>query len=71
LKRIYSDEINHVLAGTKWYESACDERNILPKSYWKTLVNRHFRGDLKAPFNDSARSRAGLTRDYYMQVAIG
>jgi uncharacterized ferritin-like protein (DUF455 family) len=71
LKRIYADEISHVLAGTKWFESSCCERDILPKYYWKTLVNRHFRGGLKAPFNDSARSRAGLTRDYYMQVAIG
>ncbi|MGL5009840.1 MAG: ferritin-like domain-containing protein [Paracoccaceae bacterium] len=71
LNRIYNDEIGHVLAGTKWFESACAEAQKLPKSYWKTLVNRHFRGELKAPFNDSARSRAGLTREYYMQVAIG
>jgi uncharacterized ferritin-like protein (DUF455 family) len=70
LNRIYNDEIGHVLAGTKWFESACAERKLLPKPYWKTLVNRHFQGALKAPFNDSARSRAGLTLDYYMQVAI-
>jgi uncharacterized ferritin-like protein (DUF455 family) len=69
LNRIYNDEIGHVLAGTKWFESACSVTEKLPKPYWKTLVNRHFRGGLKAPFNDSARSRAGLTRDYYMQVA--
>lgn len=70
LKRIYSDEIRHVAAGTKWFESACAELQILPKPYWKMLVNRHFRGELKPPFNDSARSDAGLTRDFYMQVAI-
>ncbi len=70
LKRIYHDEISHVFAGTKWFERGCDERQSLPKPYWKMLVNRHFRGGLKAPFNDSARSRAGLTRDYYLQVAI-
>jgi uncharacterized ferritin-like protein (DUF455 family) len=70
LKRIYRDEIGHVLAGTRWFESACRDADILPKSYWKLLVNRHFRGGLKPPFNDSARSDAGLTRDYYMQVAI-
>jgi uncharacterized ferritin-like protein (DUF455 family) len=70
LKRIYSDEISHVLAGTKWFERACAVTEKLPKPYWKMLVNRHFRGALKPPFNDSARSRAGLTRDYYEQVAI-
>ncbi len=70
LKRIYTDEIRHVLAGTTWFETACRDANLLPKPYWKTLVNRHFRGGLKPPFNDSARSKAGLTLDYYMQVAI-
>jgi uncharacterized ferritin-like protein (DUF455 family) len=70
LQRIYDDEIGHVLAGTKWFESACSEQQKLPKPYWKTLVNRHFRGGLKPPFNDSARSRAGLTQDYYAQVAL-
>lgn len=66
LDRIYRDEIRHVQAGTIWFESACRDHQFLPKAYWKTLVNRHFRGELKPPFNDSARSRAGLTREYYM-----
>lgn len=70
LRRIYADEIRHVEAGTRWFELACAEAKQLPKPYWKILVKRHFRGELKPPFNDSARSRAGLTRDYYLQVAI-
>jgi uncharacterized ferritin-like protein (DUF455 family) len=70
LRRILSDEIRHVNAGTTWFESACQEQQVLPKPYWKTLVNRHFSGAIKPPFNDSARSRAGLTHDYYMQVAM-
>lgn len=70
LQRIFSDEIRHVNAGTKWFESACLDQQILPKPYWKTLVNRHFSGAIKPPFNDSARSRAGLTHDCYMQVAM-
>jgi uncharacterized ferritin-like protein (DUF455 family) len=70
LQRIYDDEIGHVLAGTRWFELACGESQMLPKPYWKMLVNRHFRGGLKPPFNDSARSRAGLTHDYYAEVAF-
>lgn len=70
LNRIYTDEIRHVSAGTNWFETACRDRQLLPKPYWKMLVNRHFRGSLKPPFNDSARSQAGLTRDYYVQVAM-
>lgn len=65
LNRIYNDEISHVFAGTKWFETGCSEHNLLPKYYWKILVNRHFRGSLKPPFNDSARLSAGLSRDYY------
>ena len=65
LNRIYNDEISHVFAGTKWFETGCTNRRILPKYYWKILVNRHFRGSLKPPFNDSARLSAGLSRDYY------
>lgn len=70
LNRIYNDEISHVFAGTKWFEIGCSARQILPKPYWKILVNRHFNGTLKHPFNDSARLSAGLSRDYYGDVAI-
>lgn len=70
LNRIYIDEISHVFAGTKWFETGCSARQILPKPYWKILVNRHFSGTLKPPFNDSARLSAGLSRDYYGDVAI-
>ncbi|WP_373474588.1 ferritin-like domain-containing protein [Sphingorhabdus sp.] len=65
LHRIYNDEISHVFAGTKWFEAGCSEHRILPKDYWKVLVNRHFHGSVKPPFNDSARLSAGLSRDYY------
>lgn len=70
LKRILSDEIVHVRAGTRWFESGCAARNLEPEPMWKYLVTRHFRGLLKPPFNDSARESAGLTRDYYQALAV-
>ncbi|MES2445484.1 MAG: ferritin-like domain-containing protein [Pseudomonadota bacterium] len=69
LQRILTDEIVHVRAGTKWFESACADRKLAPAPTWKHLVNRHFRGLLKPPFNDSARESAGLTREYYQPLA--
>ncbi|MDF0489096.1 ferritin-like domain-containing protein [Sphingomonas sp. H39-1-10] len=69
LRRIFADEIRHVRMGTKWFESGCAERGIAPEPYWKELLSRHFRGELKPPFNDSARDAAGLTRDYYQALA--
>jgi uncharacterized ferritin-like protein (DUF455 family) len=70
LRRIYNDEIAHVFAGTKWFNRCCRDDRLEPVEQWQRLVNRHFRGQLKPPFNDSARSSAGLTRDYYARVAL-
>jgi uncharacterized ferritin-like protein (DUF455 family) len=69
LERILDDEIRHVGVGTKHFVALCDERDISPQDHWKMLVKRHFRGALKAPFNDSARLAAGLSRDFYAGVA--
>jgi uncharacterized ferritin-like protein (DUF455 family) len=69
LTRILHDEVRHVRAGTVWFESACRARKLAPETTWQTLVTRHFRGLIKPPFNDSARSSAGLSRDYYQALA--
>jgi uncharacterized ferritin-like protein (DUF455 family) len=66
LTRILRDEERHVRAGTCWFRYACESAGLTPAETWRTLVARHFRGELKPPFNDSARARAGLTRDFYM-----
>jgi uncharacterized ferritin-like protein (DUF455 family) len=65
LQRIHVDEIRHVGAGTKWFHLMCRKDDSNPVTMWKMLVNRHFGGSLKPPFNDSARTAAGLTQEYY------
>jgi uncharacterized ferritin-like protein (DUF455 family) len=70
LTRILNDEIRHVSAGTVWFESACREKGLVPETTWQALVTRHYRGLIKPPFNDSARSSAGLSRDYYQALAV-
>jgi uncharacterized ferritin-like protein (DUF455 family) len=69
LDRIYRDEIRHVGAGTKWFKSVCESRRLATVPEWKRLIERHFRGALKPPFNASARDEAGLSRDFYEGVA--
>jgi uncharacterized ferritin-like protein (DUF455 family) len=69
LGRILNDEIAHVAAGTRWFESCCAARRIAPEAAWRALLQRHFRGSIKPPFNDSARATAGLTREYYAALA--
>lgn len=69
LTRIYTDEIRHVSAGTIWFQWMCDERRIPAIESWQNIVKQRFRGELKPPFNDSARRRAGLTQDFYALIA--
>ncbi|NJS15538.1 MAG: ferritin-like domain-containing protein [Sphingopyxis sp.] len=69
LRRILTDEIRHVAAGTRWFRWACDERGFVPDQMWHQLVKTHFRGAVKPPFNDSARHAAGLTQDFYRVIA--
>ncbi len=69
LDRIYRDEIGHVATGVRWFGHFCAIERFDPASHWRELVERHFRGGLKPPFNDSARASAGLTKDYYASLA--
>jgi len=69
LARILDDEIRHVRFGTKHFLRIAGNRGNAPTTLWKHLVEKHFRGSLKPPFNDSARLAAGLSRDFYTKVA--
>ena len=69
LRRIFSDEVKHVAAGTRWFESCCTTRRIAPEAEWRSLLERYYGGSVKPPFNDSARATAGLTREYYAALA--
>lgn len=69
LRRIAEDEVGHVAAGVEWFGFVCDERRIDCVQSWQSLVALHFRGQVKPPFNDSARDRAGLTKEMMAGVA--
>ncbi len=69
LARILDDEIRHVGFGTKHFLRAAERDGKIPEIMWKSLVRAHFRGPIKPPFNDSARLAAGLSREFYEDVA--
>ena len=69
LARILDDEIRHVAFGTKHFVRCAAAARQAPESLWQNLVKRHFRGSVKPPFNDSARLAAGLSRDFYAEIA--
>jgi len=70
LTRILDDEIRHVAFGTKHFLAWAREHGEQPETLWKSLVQTYFRGAIKPPFNDSARLAAGLSRDFYAEIAL-
>jgi uncharacterized ferritin-like protein (DUF455 family) len=69
LRVIYADEIGHVAAGRRWFEWLCAQRGAAPVETWRGLVQAHFKGALKPPFNEDARAKAGFSADYYAAAA--
>ena len=69
LRAIYADEITHVAAGIRWFTFECDRRACEPAATWRALVAKHFKGRIKAPFNEQARAEAGFPKDYYAGAA--
>ncbi|MFM9940237.1 MAG: ferritin-like domain-containing protein [Hyphomicrobiaceae bacterium] len=65
LEVIYRDEKKHVAFGAKWFRFMCEAQGLAPEPTFHDLVRRHFRGPVKPPFNDKARSEAGLTPGFY------
>jgi uncharacterized ferritin-like protein (DUF455 family) len=70
LRMIYEDEIGHVATGRRWFEHVCATRGGLPPmETYHALVRRHFRGQLKPPFNARAREQAGFAASFYEPLA--
>ena len=65
LKTIYREEVGHVQIGTKWFIRLCQSQKQEPIAAFKKLVSKYFKGNLKPPFNDSARMEAGLLPQFY------
>jgi uncharacterized ferritin-like protein (DUF455 family) len=69
LERIYRDEIGHVAAGARWFHHFAEQAGLDPKAAWQERVRRHFKGTLKPPFNDEARSDAGFGPEFYRPLS--
>lgn len=69
LARIYADEIGHVAVGARWFAALCALRGLDPAATYRDRVRRHFSGALKPPFNDAARTAAGMPAAFYAPLA--
>ncbi|KAL5501227.1 hypothetical protein ACEPAH_9614 [Sanghuangporus vaninii] len=69
LNIIHNDELTHVTAGHRWFTFLCAAQGVDPVQTFREEVRLHFSGHLKGPFNDEDREKAGLTRDFYEDLA--
>ena len=60
LNIIYQDEILHVDTGSRWFFHHCELRQLEPRTTFIKLVETHLHGELRGPFNISARLQAGF-----------
>lgn len=69
LQIILDEEIGHVATGNRWFHFICGRTQKSPREYWQELVRKNFKGLLKPPFNEAARTEADLTPDYYLPLS--
>ncbi|PPR04684.1 hypothetical protein CVT24_011901 [Panaeolus cyanescens] len=68
LEVIHADEVTHVTSGHRWFTWICAQEGRNPVTSFRDEVKRCWRGDVKGPFNEEARERAGLTQEYYTDL---
>ncbi|NJD05775.1 MAG: ferritin-like domain-containing protein [Methylococcaceae bacterium] len=63
LQLILDEEVGHVALGSRWFGWECQRRGLVPETAYVELVERHLRGQIRGPFNDDLRRRAGFSDD--------
>ncbi len=61
LEVILEEEVRHVEIGSRWFAWCCERAGLAPEETFVELLQRHYRGRLKGPFNISDRLRAGFS----------
>jgi len=64
----FAEEIDHVRKGVKWFNYACETKQLHPKQTFQNIVKQKL-GKLKGPFNMNARKKAGFTTDWFQELA--
>ncbi len=69
LETIYAEEVHHVAYGSKWFHFLCGRHDLDPTEVFHGLVRKYFHGQLKPPFNEEKRAKAGIPPDFYWPLA--
>ncbi len=69
LQTIYDEEVRHVAIGRKWFKKVAKHAATSEIEQFHSLVKKYFKGALKPPFNEAARTKADLPREFYEPLA--
>ncbi|NNL94277.1 MAG: ferritin-like domain-containing protein [Xanthomonadales bacterium] len=61
LEVILREEVRHVEIGTRWFRHCCALEGKEPSQEFLRLLDEHFNGSLRGPFNVAARRQAGFS----------
>lgn len=70
LRTIYDEEVRHVAIGRKWFREVAKHARASEISQFHSLVRRYFKGVLKPPFNEAARTKADLPPEFYQPLTV-
>lgn len=71
LEVILQEEVRHVEIGTRWFRYCCKQQGKEPLSTFLDLLESHYSGTLKGPFNLKARYQAGFTKEEMAALTAG
>jgi len=71
LKVILAEEIRHVAIGTRWFNYCCEQEGLAPLQTFLDLLEQHFSGSIRGPFNISARRQAGFSEEEMQALTAG
>lgn len=62
LQKIFDDEIGHVKIGTRWFNTVCRQRGLIPEETFSQLLDTYMQDASFGPFDLDARFKAGFSQ---------
>lgn len=62
LEVILEEEVGHVEIGSRWFRYCCEQEGCEPGETFIHLLDEHFGGHIRGPFNFQARYKAGFSQ---------
>ena len=71
LEVILAEEVRHVEIGTRWFRHCCKEEGLDSTETFLRLLQEHYKGMPRGPFNLAARYEAGFSKKEMQALTAG